>query len=169
MAKGNGELNRNRRSISWSLLRVLSSKCSLPQLCVGDYNNLSGLEKKGGNPQPSYLISGFNEVVGDAGLFDLKMEGYEFTQQRGKGTWALVEDKLDRVMTSHDWIAMFADYQVMNLAYTSSDHSPNLVLPFKREEMRHRSRFRFENLWMEEAKCVEFVCISWNELPHQYS
>ncbi|KAH7691938.1 DNase I-like protein [Dioscorea alata] len=100
-----GELNRNRSSISQNLLRAFSSKSSLPWLCVGDYNDvLASSEKKGD-------------------LFDLKMDGYEFTWQHGKGTRALVEEKLDRAMASHDWIAMFTNYQVMNLPYTSSDHS----------------------------------------------
>lgn len=102
--------------------------------------------------------------MGDADLFDLKMDGYKFTWQHAKGTRALVEEKLDRAMTSHDWITMFTNYQVMNLPYTSSDHSPILVLPFKREEVLHRSKFRFENIWLEKAECANIVCRSWNEL-----
>lgn len=46
----------------------------------GDFNDiLAFFEKRGGWPQPSYLLHGFQNAIVNAGLFDFQMEIYGFT------------------------------------------------------------------------------------------
>ena len=50
-----GRLEEHRKHESWSYLRHLHSRDSLPWLCIGDYNEiLNSNEKQGRIPRPSY-------------------------------------------------------------------------------------------------------------------
>lgn len=71
---------------SWDLLRRLSFVSSQPWCVLGDFNDsLSVFDKRGGAPQPSWLIDGFRSAVVDAHLTDLPQHGSDFTWERGKG------------------------------------------------------------------------------------
>ncbi|GLU21100.1 hypothetical protein SLE2022_372630 [Rubroshorea leprosula] len=59
-------------------------------------------EKKGGEPQPEWLLSGFREAVVDCELTEVRMIGFPYTWSRGG-----VEEKLDRILVSREWQASF--------------------------------------------------------------
>uniref|UniRef100_A0A803QSE9 Endonuclease/exonuclease/phosphatase domain-containing protein n=1 Tax=Cannabis sativa TaxID=3483 RepID=A0A803QSE9_CANSA len=82
-----GEPNRSLRRRTWELLRNLKEKSSLSWCIIGDFNNVtSQQDKNGGNPYPNWLVNGFIEVLEDCGLYDLELNGYPFTWERGRGT-----------------------------------------------------------------------------------
>lgn len=52
-----GYPDRNRRHLSWNLLRQLAGVNSLPWVCIGDYNDLlTSNDKRGRVEHPQWLI-----------------------------------------------------------------------------------------------------------------
>ncbi|KAK1382242.1 Endonuclease/exonuclease/phosphatase family protein [Heracleum sosnowskyi] len=125
-----GEPNRNQRRKTWDLFRNLARDSNLPWCAIGDLNNvLTQQDKKGGAPYPSWLIEGFNEVLVETGLIDLDLVGHQFTWERGRGTSAWTEVRLDRALTILPWLNMFPLVKLYNLEGSSSDHSPIMLVP----------------------------------------
>lgn len=157
-----GEPARTARHKTWDLLRNLSRDANLPWCLVGDLNNItSQLDKKGGPPYPSNLISGFNECLQDSGLIDMDIIGHQFTWERGRNTEHWVEIRLDRVLTNNQWFDLFPTTKVYNLEGSPSDHSPLLVVPEVQSKGSKKFKFRFENAWLLDPMCVQIVKDSW--------
>ena len=96
-----GFLERNRRKDSWNLLRILHGNSSLPWYIFGDFNDLlSPGDKMGSVEHPSWLFRGFSEALTDCGLSELELLGHQFTWERGRGTTAWVQERLDRSFAS---------------------------------------------------------------------
>lgn len=124
-------------------------------------------EKRGAIPHPDSLIQGFNLALDDCGLIDLCMEGYPFTWERGRGTAAWVEERLDRVVASHDWKLMFEEAMVTNLPVVYSDHTAlflNITGHDRGNTMQRE--FKFENAWLVESGCKQIVLQAWSESSH---
>ena len=94
-------------------------------MCLGDFNDLLvANEKRGRRGHPNWLFQGFKSAITDSGLIDLGMEGYQFTWERSRGRVDWVEEKLDRVFASADWIRQFRRAKVWSLESSCSDHLP---------------------------------------------
>ncbi|KAK1404914.1 hypothetical protein POM88_004519 [Heracleum sosnowskyi] len=137
-----GEPDRQQRRNTWDLLRTLARDSNLPWCVVGDLNNvLSQQEKVGGAPYPSWLIEGFNEVVSELGLIDLELVGHQFTWERGRGTDAWTEVRLDRALTTASWLHLFPAVKLYNLEGSTSGHNPILLVPETVTTMRGHRNF----------------------------
>jgi hypothetical protein len=152
-----------RRRDSWNLLRTLSNISDLPWCIIGDFNDiLSSDEKKGRADRANWLINGFREAVVDAGLFDLKMEGYNFTWFKSLGTDRAVEEKLDRALSNAAWYQQFPNANLECLTATSSDHYPLwLVCNPIRSNSNVPRHFKFENAWLVEPAFEDYVRNCW--------
>ena len=117
---------RNRRRDSWNLLRILHGNSSLPWCIFGDFNDLlSPGDKMGSVEHPSWLFRGFSEAINDCALSELELMGHQFTWERGRGTTAWVQERLDRAFASVSWFEEFPLSRLTNLLASSSDHSPH--------------------------------------------
>lgn len=98
-----GYPERKRRKESWNLLRLLASQSSLPWAIGGDFNNLlRENEKKGRHKHPNWLLNDFRDTMIDCGIFDLPMDGFPYTWERGRGTERWVQERLDRVLINEE-------------------------------------------------------------------
>ncbi|XP_031116528.1 uncharacterized protein LOC116020187 [Ipomoea triloba] len=159
-----GVPKRHRRQESWSLLRQLSSRCSLPWVVMGDFNDIMHLnEKRGGNPQPVRLIRGFCEAVEESGLKDFAFEGYQYTWERCKGSPNWVEAKLDRILISDSWGDLFSNARASSITTPKSDHMSLHLQILPPPMPSPRIRHRFENLWLRDAHCWEIMIESWSK------
>lgn len=159
-----GEPNRIRRRSTWELIRNLSRDNNLPWCLIGDMNNVLGqADKRGGRLYPSWLIEGFQEVVDECGLTDLKLQGYPFTWERGRGTEKWVEIRLDRAIVSNAWLNTFQDAKLTNLEVSTSDHCPILLEPKVASAFMRPKKFRFENAWLREPMCKKIVEDVWEQ------
>lgn len=154
--------NRNRRSISWGILRQLSQQNDLPWVVIGDFNDiLTSEDKKGKDEHPQWLFRGFREVVSDCNLFDVPLTGYKFTWFRSRGSPNAVEERLDRAMGTPSWHDRFPRATLLNLVAPVSDLNPILLITEPTTTRRKRYGFRFENRWLFEKDLLTVVRKSW--------
>lgn len=126
-----GEPDRAKRRETWELICRLHSQTSLPWVLIGDMNNVVRQEdKRGGRPYPTWLVQGFQKCIDDCGLHDIELEGYPYTWERGYGTESWTEIRLDRALVSNSFMSLFTDVRLLNLKFSTSDHSPILLKPF---------------------------------------
>ena len=80
---------------------------------LSDFNDiLDASEKSGGSVRPRWLINGFCQVVFNASLIDIYMEGYPFTWFKILGTPRVVEERLDRALANNEWFRPFPSAKV---------------------------------------------------------
>ena len=71
---------------TWSLLRHLKNRATLPWVCMGDSNEiLSSNEKNGRLPKPLGLMQNFRNALLNCGLVDLGYNGRIFTWRNWQG------------------------------------------------------------------------------------
>lgn len=157
-----GEPDRAKRKETWELICRLHNQSDLPWVLIGDMNNVvKQQDKRGGRPYPSWLIQGFQKCLEDCELHDIDREGYPYTWERGQGTPAWTQIRLDRALASHGFMNQFADVKLTNLKISISDHSPILLEPFLRTPIIKTNKFCFENAWLRDPICGKIVEEAW--------
>ncbi|XP_030508978.2 uncharacterized protein LOC115723633 [Cannabis sativa] len=160
-----GEPNRSLRRNTWDQIRTLMALYALPWCIIGDLNNvISQSDKRGGNPYPTWLIDGFGNMLEDCNLVDMDLCGYPYTWEKGRGTQAWIQVRIDRALVSPSWFHVFPSAKLINLEVSTSDHCPIQLLldVVKRTEVQ--KKFRFENLWLREPACAQIVKDTWELL-----
>ena len=75
-----GDPETINRENSWSMLKRLSTRFTLPWVCIGDFNEiLYADEKQGWLDRPERQMLGFREALDFCRLKDLGYTGYPFT------------------------------------------------------------------------------------------
>lgn len=72
-----------------------------------------------------------------------------------------MEVRLDRVLTTQNWLNIFPAAKLYNMEGSNSDHSPILLIPRRGEGSGGIRRFRFENAWLLEPMCQMLIEDSW--------
>ena len=148
------------KSDTWSLLRNLHRKYTLPWLCAGDFNEILMSHKKlGGGLRSAAAMSEFREVVDDCGFMDLGFVGKKYTW-RGKRGNTMVLERLDHALATHSWLAQNPATRVHCFRSNVSDHYPIIINP---EGVADRpcKPFRFERMWLKESGCGDTVKEAW--------
>lgn len=152
----------NCRRASWNLLCLLFTSSSLSWVCIGDFNDLlAANEKRERHEHPNRKLMGFNSAINDCGLIDLGMDGYKFTWERSRGTENWAEEWLDRAFAADDWVQQFSQVKVCSLESSCFDHLPIFLDPNPKLHAYRNNRFRFENLWLREARCGDVIQSTW--------
>ena len=119
-----GRSEEYRKHESWTLLRHLHTRHSLPWLCLGDFNEiLSSVEKQGQILRLLHLMEEFQSVLLHCGLIDLGFNGNGFTWRNGRGGDAYVQERLDRACTTTEWRDIFPNSKLYHLQVAYSDHT----------------------------------------------
>ncbi|XP_031131932.1 uncharacterized protein LOC116033319 [Ipomoea triloba] len=108
-------------------------------------------------------LSGFRNAVADSGLMDFPFSGNQFTWERSRGTPAMVEEKLDRVLVTETWLSLFEGAKACSLICPYSDHLPIMITPEMSNIGCRSRRFCFDNMWLKETTCREIVEHSWDK------
>lgn len=158
-----GEPDRRRRHETWSLIRTLARTTTLPWCLIGDMNNVvAQTDKQGGRPYPQSLIQGFRDMLEECNLQDMDLIRYPYTWERGAGTSAWIEVRLDRALVSNDFLNVFTEAKLYNLEISTSDHSPIFLELHKTDVFSPTKHFCFENAWLREPMCEQIVEGVWN-------
>jgi len=124
-----GRPEDHRKHESWSYLRHLHSRASLPRVCIGDYNEILTLyEKQGRLPKAGSLMEDFRCALLHCGLIDLGSSGNKFTWRNGCPGDAFVQERLDRAYGTVEWRELFPHSKVTHLHAAFSDHDPILLI-----------------------------------------
>lgn len=94
-------------------------------------------------------------------MLDISLEGYPFTWSVSKGTVRAIEERLDRTMANNDWLELFPQARLLNLAALISDHTPILLQGDPFSMSVPRKCFRFENASIVEHDFLAVVCRGW--------
>ncbi|XP_016499870.1 uncharacterized protein LOC107818377 [Nicotiana tabacum] len=109
-----------------------------------------------------WRVDGFRQVVEECELRDLGFTGSRFTWERHRNTRNWVCERLDRVLTTSQWVLLFPKAQVHHLEVANSDHSA-LFLSLGVSVIRYAPvPFRFENAWLKEIDIEEAVLEAWS-------
>ncbi|XP_050290338.1 uncharacterized protein LOC126728582 [Quercus robur] len=158
-----GNPETHKREESWSLLVSLSTRCDLPWVCMGDFNEICHRgEKTGGGERPEWQMSAFRSAINRSKLRDMGCVGPEFTWSRRLRARGWVRERLDRALVSTNWAGLFPGVRLYNRATCSSDHNILILktLPPKSRSKRQRL-FRFEAMWIKKDDCAEVVKEAW--------
>ena len=150
------------RMETWNLIRELKSQFSLPWLCGDDFNELlKSHEKHGGCLRPYGQMEKFREVLDECNLLDLGYVGNKFTWSKNFPNGGMVWERLDRAVSTANWIDLFPTTKVQTLSYVSSDHSPILILP-EGFGIKSQWPWHFKQIWLENKGCHDTVLEVWD-------
>lgn len=136
-----------------------------PWLCIGDFNEIcSNREKVGGKLRNAAPMERLRRVIDENCLVDFGNVKREMTCY-GRG----VMERLDRALCNDEWLRQFPSAKVRVLDWLCSDHRPIVVTFTASEERRrcwqvkHHTRFHYEEAWAEDKKCKNIISDSWGE------
>ncbi|XP_019151965.1 PREDICTED: uncharacterized protein LOC109148684 [Ipomoea nil] len=123
---------------------------------MGDYNDiLEQSEKVGVNQHPNWLIAGFKEAVADSGLQDIPFSGHQFSWEKSRGTAHMVEEKLDRILATGNWLNMFDGARAQSFIVPYSDHLPLVITPSIQPRVQKKAMFCFDIVGQDILSRVE--------------
>ena len=161
-----GDPDTTSREDSWSLLKTVSARFSLPWICIGDINEiLFAEEKQGWLDRSKRQMQGFFDALDFCGLKDLGFNGFPFTWSNRRPGDQNVWIQLDRGVVTIDWILQFPTSCIHHLDAFHSDHKPLLLCSDSElKSFYHKGRpFRFEAMWLKDSSCEGVVKDAWGD------
>ena len=112
--------------------------------------------------KPRGILDPFQQTFTDCGLLDLGFSRNKFRWWNGRDGEASVEERLDRVCATVDWIGLFPSFTVSHLDEKTSDYLPILIdsCPMNLNSMNMR-RKRFKTMWAKDSRCEEVIISAW--------
>ncbi|KAM6547612.1 hypothetical protein CsatB_019288 [Cannabis sativa] len=156
-----------QRHHTWTMLKLCHDIAPLsPWLVLGDFNEIiSNEDKVGGSVRNSSQIDAFRGTVTACNLNLLPFDGDRITwtsQGQGKG---IIKERLDYGFVNDHWDSTFQSSTLQHLDYYNSDHRALKVLVSalneETQEIRFKSRFRFERIWLQEEQCAVIISNHW--------
>ncbi|XXG46055.1 hypothetical protein AAC387_Pa02g0988 [Persea americana] len=158
-----GSTNPSHRRNIWQVL-INTSTTNLPWCVLGDFNaTLAHNEKLSLRQAPPSSLKGFQSVVFQVGLFDIRFSGSKFTWSNNRKGLSYVAARLDRVLVNTLQLATFPYPTTHHLLRLSSDHSPILLNHTSLLPATH-APIKFENKWLLHPSFMQLVSSNW-EIP----
>ncbi|KAM6588352.1 uncharacterized protein LOC133038470 [Cannabis sativa] len=156
----------SQRQFTWELLKKLKDTAPLyPWLVMGDFNEvLSQSDKLGGPLRCENQIDAFRDAIDFCELHDLPYNGDRFTWHNNHSQTSNVKERLDYGFTNTFWADSFITQPVSHLDFFGSDHRAllfSVAIPNVQSQPRFKSRFRFEQIWLQEEKCHDIILEQW--------
>ena len=159
-----GNPEHHRRMESWDLMQRLGAECSLPWLVCGDFNEIvDNGEKLGFRSRAQRLMANFREALTDCDLSDLGFQGPKFTWSNLQSNENVIFARLDRGVSTREWLRLFPATRVRIIPFAPSDHHAVMV-DCKGEAVQHykkKHQFRFEAMWVKREGCEEVIQKAW--------
>ena len=156
-----GHPDTHKRYESWNLLAFLHNQFQLPWLCFGDFNKILCMDEKFRRAtQSQHQMSGFRNVVDYCGFQDLGYLRNDFTWSNMQEGDARICLRLDRALSTTDWITNFWVTKVHHLIDSTSDHCALLLANPLKIHQPQGKWFHFEAMWTkrEDYKSVIEAC-----------
>ncbi|XP_073362920.1 uncharacterized protein [Aegilops tauschii subsp. strangulata] len=127
-------------------------------MVLGDFNMICRARDKSNNNINLRLMGKFRAAIDELELIDFPLFGRKFTWSNERENTTLT--RINRVMVTSDWEALFPHFQLSPASTNVSDHCP-LVL--RRMDVSHCRAFRFENHWLRCPEFAEIVQGAWSK------
>uniref|UniRef100_A0A803NW04 Reverse transcriptase domain-containing protein n=1 Tax=Cannabis sativa TaxID=3483 RepID=A0A803NW04_CANSA len=162
-----GSPEQSNRCHSWTTLKRLRDVAPLlPWLVIGDFNEiLSNANKQGGALRNEVQMDDFRKVLDFCSFSELPVIGDPFTWFKSPHKADTIKERLDWCFVNDKWTTTFEPLVTTHLDFFRSDHraiavtvQPLNQLP---QQVRRKSRFRFEKLWLTDAEAAAIIKQNW--------
>lgn len=119
------------------------------------------LKKKGGLLREEGRMEAFRTILENCDLRDLGFSKRWFTWERENLPETNIQERLDRGVTTEEWITLFPEFQVRHMSHSFSDHCPLLITTKQEEKRRIIRSFKFEAWWVLEESFISKVKGIW--------
>ena len=160
-----GQPDASKRHESWSLLRHLHRTSILPWMVMGDLNEIvANSESTSQWDRQPHFMQAFRDALDDCNLCDIGFTGPKFTWCNRRRGREKVRKRLDRVLCTEEWKALFPEVQVHHLVTASSDHMALSVRTSMLRTNTHKYRrpIRFEEYWTKFPECAQIIEEAWH-------
>ena len=113
--------------VLWINLSIIDDLHDLPQVMVGDFNDIISSEDKQGNRPSASHIAEFHACLNYCNLIYLGFSGPKYTWTNSQGVSSLNMQRLDRDFANPNWHSLFPEAIVTHLTHTHLDHCPILL------------------------------------------
>ncbi|KAJ4842990.1 hypothetical protein Tsubulata_049142 [Turnera subulata] len=160
--------NRSDRLLFWDVLKDLQP-VGEAWLLMGDFNAVFLEKEKSGGRQPrlSQLLD-FSSFHTSMELMDLDFKGSPFIWTNRRIRDDAIAARIDRRVGTVEWRLLFPECHILHEGLFGSDHRP-LCLQLSSSTPRGKRLFRFEQTWLEDEHCLDFVRRGWACTTHGLS
>uniref|UniRef100_A0A2N9HC19 Reverse transcriptase zinc-binding domain-containing protein n=1 Tax=Fagus sylvatica TaxID=28930 RepID=A0A2N9HC19_FAGSY len=143
------------RRLMWDELAGIDTMWAVPWCVGGDFNLVRYPTERVGSSDLSSSMRDFLDFIFSMGLFDLPLEGGNFTWSNARS-----KSRLDRFLCSPSFVDHFSRIVQKRLPRILSDHFPILLSCGFLQ--RRQSPFRFESMWLKSEGFHDKVHQWWN-------
>ncbi|XP_050386378.1 uncharacterized protein LOC126802738 [Argentina anserina] len=152
------------RANLWSYFEDLFARVNLPNMLIGDFNELVATSEKSYGSL-SGRFGGMREWINRSAMIDMGFFGSCYTWSNKR-----VKERLDRGLCSCSWRSSVPEAFISHLPRTRFDHCPILMqLQSNNYINRNAVPFRFQAMWFSHDSYAEFVVNTWNSLSGPFS
>jgi hypothetical protein len=155
-----GPAHEEKRELFLSELANICSNIKIPTLIGGDFNILRFSGEKNRNFSRNRFTDMFNWIINTFELRDLNLNGGMYTWSNNQANPTL--ERLDRVLISPEWEALFPLTNLRKTPRFLSDHNP-LILCSDQEKNRKTKKFCFETSWVKHPDFIPKVKEIWGK------
>ena len=94
---------------------------------IGDFNETTGHNEKGGRQRLDSSFLPFRQMLSDCGMLEFPFTGNMLSWVGKRAGGSTVRCRLDRAVRNEDWHEKFPHYAVKYMRLWGSDHRPILV------------------------------------------
>jgi hypothetical protein len=139
-------------------LREVRGQCDGSWMLAGDFNMIYSAEDKNNDNLNKRSMGRFRWLVNDLELKEIPLLDRRYTWSNEREAPTLI--KLDRVLCTAGWEAVYLEAILQSQATEILDHCP-LLLGLK-QGVRGKKKFHFESFWTKLEGFQEVVVESWN-------
>ncbi|XP_031090984.1 uncharacterized protein LOC115995981 [Ipomoea triloba] len=128
----------------WNSLSREKVQVNHPWLIAGDFNAIASHEECSNPHNPGNHRNGdFRNWIFREALVDLGFSGQKFTWRQGRDDENFKAARLDRALSSMDWLDLIHEKKVTHLPTLGSDHCP-LLIDFDTQSKKKEKSFLFQ-------------------------
>ena len=114
-------------------------------------------------------MEGFRSVINECGFQDMGYVGPKFTWCNRRSDEERIRLRLDRVLTTVDWMELYRTSRVFHIVGSTSDHCALLLIDQQASPNHGKRRFHFEAAWIRYEKCKEIIQEVWKNHSGMHS
>jgi hypothetical protein len=161
------EPKSSERHHMWSLLRRIKPDTNIPWLMIGDFNETKWKHEHFSEMKRSEKrMADFSSVLSFCNLHDIDFAGPPCTYDNKQNEKRNVKARIDRVVASHCWSALYPEAKLTHVISARSDHLPLLLeLDGDSQGNKPPSQPRYESMWERDPKLKDAVEEAWSIAP----